>query len=477
MREKLDKIINGTFGKQVEGFFGSVIYIVLAGVIGAICNTFDLVMVGTAVWTVLLIFVFIFCKNMFSLVPFLAMCTFILSKDTMIQSGYFDTPARKVVLILEFLLLVAALIFSMTYYKRWKSVFKKGYLTVSLCFVTAVLLMGGLGAEAYSVKGVLIAVGISATMFLPYSLLVNCGRYEGNKTVKYFSWTAVVAAVTVSIAVLNSFLTCPPELISHPKYFLQFGYAGPNTGAAFIVIALSLTFYLIYTYKHGYVLLPLAFFEEFMVAVMNSRASLIAISLLFAVLVIAVGVKRKKRLWWAYLAVFAVCAAVAAVILKLLWADIGDKLFDFLHEGADSGRFNLWKLGFDGWKETPIFGIGLPFLLDRDYPYYSFHNTPLTFLFCCGIVGLCAYIYHRYKTVRMVFSAKLSAERAFLALAILGMLINALLDIGMTYPQLLLYYSVMLAMIELDVRYTKENKLPDPIAETAIINTEGEKNE
>lgn len=473
MREKIDKIINSKFGNCVERFFGSVLYILLVGVVSIICHAFDLVMVGTFLWAVLLIFLFIFCKNMFALTPFACMITFIISQNTIVHYGYFNTTSRMFALIVEFVLVFSSLVFNFTYYKRWKLLFKKAYLTVSLCFVTAVLLIGGLGAESYSVSGVLIGIGIAASMFLPYSLFINCGVYEGTKTVRYFAWTTVIATVVIGAAVLQVYRFITPDFFEYPKKYLQFGYAGPNTGAAFVVIALPMTFYLIYSYRHGYLLLPFAFLEVILVVALFSRASLVVIIPLLLVLIIVVGIMR-KTLRWAYCVVSGLIAVAAIIVITVKWSFVYDsfaKLSTF--NGFDGGRFDLWKLGFEGWKNTPIFGAGIRYMLNNGSAYYSFHNTPLTYLFCCGIAGLAAYLYHRYKTVRLVFTNKPTVERVFVAISILGMLINALLDIGMTYPQLLLYYAVMLAIIEHDVRYTKDKG----VSIQATAETEGENNE
>ena len=89
----------------------------------------------------------------------------------------------------------------------------------------------------------------------------------------------------------------------------------------------------------------------------------------------------------------------------------------------------------------------------------------MTYLFCGGVVGLAAYLYHRYKTVRIVFSAKLTSERVFVALTMLAMLCNALLDIAMTSPTHLLYYGIMLALMECDVRKIKSQSAVQTTAE------------
>ncbi len=60
--------------------------------------------------------------------------------------------------------------------------------------------------------------------------------------------------------------------------------------------------------------------------------------------------------------------------------------------------------------------------------------------------------------MRLVLSAELNAERVFFGLAILAMIVNALLDIAMTLPPNLLYYSSIFALIELDARKTITDK-------------------
>ncbi len=55
----------------------------------------------------------------------------------------------------------------------------------------------------------------------------------------------------------------------------------------------------------------------------------------------------------------------------------------------------------------------------------------------------------------------------FVALTVLAMLLNALLDIAMTSPTHLLYYGVMLALIECDVKKTKADAAVSASADDA----------
>ena len=455
MRDKLRKIIESKVGIRIDNFCNSVWYIIAIGAVCVFCHTLDIPVVGAALLSVLLVPALLFCKNSFVLAPFLMMCSFVISEDTMPQSGYYNNPAYISVLSIFLAFIVAAFVINLVYYNKWKLIFKRAYITVSLCLVTVVLVMGGIGAPSLSWAGVGTALAIAITMFLPYAMLVNCGEYNGRKSVEYFAWALITASAVLFAAVIKQYIKYDLSLDYHPKSLIVFGYAISNTGAAFVVIALPMTFYMAYIYKHGYAFLAAIAMEVITIALTFSRASLVVA--LPGTIIVAVAlcfVKKKGRLgYWIAFGISAVAVVAVAIVYRNYLSDNLSALIN--GNVSDSGRFDLWEIGFEAWKSYPIVGVGLNFLPQMGYRYYSFHNTILTYLFCNGVIGLLAYLYHRYKSVRLVFSAKLTSERVFLALSVLAMLLNALLDIGMSMPPHLLYYGIMLALIECDVRKTK----------------------
>lgn len=455
MKERLRKIIESNIGKRVDKFCNSVWYIVAIGVVCVLCHSFDIPVVGAAFLTLLLVPALLFCKNSFVLAPFLMMCSFVISEDTMPQSGYYNNAPNISILCILLVLNVAALVINLIYYNKWKLIFKRAYLTVSLCLVTVLLVIGGVGAPSFSGTGVVTALSIAVTMFLPYAMLINCGEYNGRKSVEYFAWALITASAVIFAAVIKQYLKYDLTLSYHPKNLIIFGYAISNTGAAFVVIALPMTFYMVYRYKHGYAFLVAIAMELITIWLTFSRASIVVALPCTAIVAIALCfIKKNGRLGY-WIAFGMVAVAVLAIVIAyrhIIFEDLSTLLDS---DNSDSGRFALWKVGFEAWKEYPIFGLGIWYLPPINNWYYSFHNTVLTYLYCTGVVGLIGYLYHRYKTVRLVFSAKLTSERTFLALSILVMLCNALLDIAMTMPPHLLYYGIMLALIECDVRKVK----------------------
>ncbi|MDE6029676.1 MAG: O-antigen ligase family protein [Clostridiales bacterium] len=472
MKEKFDKIVNSRFGRVADKLCNSVWYVVAYGLVCILAHTFDIPVIGAVLLAVLLVPALLFCKNSFVLVPFLTTCMFVMSEETKPQSGYFGKPLYIAVLCLVLVVILTAFVFNLVYYKKWRVMFKRGYLTVSLALVSGLLVVGGLGAPSMSWTGVGMALAIAVTMFLPYTLLINCGEYAGRKTVEYFAWVMITVSVVIAAAVLKQYVIHDIKLTNFnisgadKRDYIVFGYAISNTAAAFVVIALPITFYMVYIYKHGYLFLIAIALELVTIYFTFSRASLVVAVPGTAIVAIAMCFKKKTgRL--GYWIAFGIAAAIAIVGIILLRHQIGGLISKVLSGGvSSSGRFGLWKRGFSAWKLYPVFGVGIWYLPPINNWYYSFHCTPLTYLYCAGIVGLAAYLYHRYKTVRLTFSAKLTAERVFVALCVLAMLCNALLDIAMTMPPHLLYYGIMLALIECDVKKTKLELQPTVATDT-----------
>lgn len=476
MKEKIEKLLNSRFGSCADKFINSIWYIFAVGAVCIFSHSLDIAVVGAALLTVLLIPALIFCKNSFVLVPFFMMCAFVLSDNTTPQSGYFNTPARISVLCILLVFIVAAFVFNIVYYGKWKKIFKRAHLTISLSVLSGALLAGGIGSPLITASGVGTAFSIAVTMFLPYTMLINCGEYNGRKTIEYFAWTAITAAVAIGAGMLKQYVVNDINIFGSFKLQLKLGYVGPNTGAAIVTIAIPVTFYLVYSYKHGYLFMLLVALELGIIAITFSRASLVVAIPGTAVVAIGMCFKKKNGRLGYFIAVG--IALIIVMAIAIVYRNALLNIFKSMFEGdtTGNGRTDLWKSGLAEWKNAPIFGGGWWILPQSGHYYYSYHCTPLTYLYCSGVVGLAAYLYHRYRTVRVMFSAKLTSERVFVALSVLAMLLNALLDIAMTSPTHLLYYAIMLALIECDANKTKAScaKSNETAPDENVDNEQGE---
>lgn len=469
MREFFDKIVNSRGGTLLDKYYNSPFYAGTVGVVCILCHTLNIPVVGALLLMLLIVPSLVLCKNSFVLLPIMLMGGFVISYETKPTTGYYNTPLRISALCIAAVVILAALVFNFVYYGKWRKIFKRAYLSVSMAIITGALLVSGFNAPWFSVSGVGMTFAIALTMFLPYSFLLNCGDYRGRKTVEYFVWVMIVASIVIAAAVLKQYALYGFDTANMEKGYLEFGYAVSNSAAAIVLLAIPLTFYMVYTYKHGYLFFIAIAVQLLTIYFTMSRSSLLVAVPGILIVAIALCFKKKTGRLGYYIAFGVVAACVIGVLIKFGPSIIGKVSALFAGNVTLSGRTTIWKRGFEVWTEYPIFGVGVWYLpqVNIGHHYHSYHCTPLTYLFCYGVVGLAAYIYHRYKTVRLAFSTKLTAERVFIMLTISALLINSLLDIYMTEPLHLMYYSVMLALIEFDVRKVKaENEAAKNVSQS-----------
>lgn len=456
MKEKLKRITESRYGRLIDKFCNSIWYIAAYGVVCIVSHACNIPVVGAVFIALLLSAALVFSKNSFTLIPFLFMCSFVLSAKTKPNTGYFNTPLRITVLSLVLVVVAAALVYNIVYYGKWRVMFKRLYLTISISLLTGAMLVGGVGSPYLTFTGAAMALCLGLATFVPYSLLVNCGEYNGRKTVEYFSYALIAAAMVISMAIIQQYATYGFSQMYNNKTLLSFGHTISNSAAVIVLMSIPMTFYLSYVNKYGFAFLGLVAIEMLAIGSTFSRATMLIAS--GGVLVVAIALCFKKRdglLVYRIVVGVAVLAAVAvAIAFRGYVFDLVQKLFS----SGNNGRYRIWwDIGFKVWCKSPVFGIGLWYLPlhNGTHAYHSYHCTPLTYLYCGGIVAFAAYVYHRYRTVRLFLGAKLTAERIFVALAVLALLINSLLDVYMTEALHLLYYAVMLALIECDVIATK----------------------
>lgn len=120
---------------------------------------------------------------------------------------------------------------------------------------------------------------------------------------------------------------------------------------------------------------------------------------------------------------------------------------------TSNGRSELWQDAIDNFKTSPVFGIGFFVNLHNDPGFAGmeiipnmYHNTFFQLLGACGIFALIAYLVHRVFTV-ISFCKNITAERSYIGLTILGILITTLFDNHLFYILPTIIYSFLLAIM------------------------------
>lgn len=185
-----------------------------------------------------------------------------------------------------------------------------------------------------------------------------------------------------------------------------------------------------------------------------SRNALIFATLSYAVcVVIACFFGNNQK---AFRVILPTGVAGIAVGVVVFWEKLSVTFADFLDRGlSDNGRFDLYHRGIAEFLEAPLFGKGF-FGIDTDIANFvdffpdMMHNTPVQLLASMGIVGFIAYLYYRYRTVKLVLKRP-SLEKTMIAMSLFVLALQSLLDNFIFYVQPMIYYSIALAVcVKLD---------------------------
>ena len=129
------------------------------------------------------------------------------------------------------------------------------------------------------------------------------------------------------------------------------------------------------------------------------------------------------------------------------------KLFaTYIRHGMDSsGRFDLWKLAWERFKQHPVFGVGFDYDLggrtelnptNTQFTPYWYHNTVLQTFCSIGIVGVVALGFYLFRQYQALFSTKDPAVYA-IAFTLILMQCISMLDIYFYIPQDYLFMLIL----------------------------------
>ncbi len=218
-----------------------------------------------------------------------------------------------------------------------------------------------------------------------------------------------------------------------------------------LVFLMPVCFYFAHSHRRGWIYFGLGLLEYVCIFLSQSRGALLFGTGILALCLLVLVLSGKNRKINRILTGCMLLVGILGVIL--LWDRLSGVLNNYLEYGFnDNGRYEKWNTGWRYFLENPIFGSGFYTPFDyggwqKDVYPYLYHNTLIQILSSCGIVGMAAYLYHRYCTVYLVFKNR-TPYKLFLGISILGLVIFSLLDVLFfnTYPTII--YALMLLFME-----------------------------
>lgn len=339
--------------------------------------------------------------------------------------------------------------------------FKINSIFIGLCvYICALILNGIFSNKLYYMDTV---YGLAVGAILLFAFVYISGNVELNKNT-YLRIAYIFVALTITLGVQLLTVYISSDVIvngSIDRNKIGFGWGTYNQFGVLITTCIPVWFYLANKYKYGYFFILGVILNLFIAFFCMSRQAILASVFLVCVCSVwyLITAKKYNRLFGGIILLVIVLTGLICVLIKKDWLSyvFAGLINNFL---SGSGRTTVWQNSIKKFLDNPIFGNGFydlseesklsPGFLGQGQAFtevvpFMAHNTILQLLYCSGIVGLLAYLYHRYQTVLSLVKNP-TANRVFIALTICGILLTSLLDNHIFYPFPLFIYGVLLGL-------------------------------
>lgn len=313
-------------------------------------------------------------------------------------------------------------------------------------------LLNGLGSEEWTVSSLVYgAMQIVCLYLVVYIFYLGLKDEDFNELVSYFAYLAALMVLVLVGEMINAFLVNGNGIVdgSINRHIFRLGWGNGNVLGINLVALIPLLFYGVMKSRWSV--------AYFLVAVVDYVAALVTLSrnaalfggIMFTLcLIICCYCKEKKVLCRVMSIILVICAVGVGVIC---YDEILKLLQRYVTSGtSDSGRYNLWRFGYEKFLESPMFGKGFfglntSLALDAYFLPEMVHNTVFQLLGATGAVGTAAYGLYRLQTLEPFFR-KPTIEKTMLGLSALLLVVESLLDNFIFYFQPTFPYAVALAI-------------------------------
>lgn len=329
---------------------------------------------------------------------------------------------------------------------------EKRKLTLGFLIMGVAFFLGGTGYNEYTPKNLSYALTIFAAWFFLYFILTETVKWK-DVPKDYFAWTAFFVAFTVmaeliNVYVVNNVIQQDGSIWRNQIYT---GWGIYNNMGAMLLSCMPGAFYLATVKKHGVIFNFLGNLVFLAIILTNSRSAILMGTLVYiccAVVTLFCGKTNRKSN-----AVFFIIIVVSVLAFAIVFREKIGRLFSMIldFKRGDGDRLEIYRQGLKQFSESPIFGQG--FFACHAYKWFKegnllyWHNTFIQMLASYGLVGLAAYLFHRYQTVKL-FLLNRNVAKTFIGLCISGILLTSLLDCHLFIPGPACFYSILLSFAE-----------------------------
>lgn len=439
---------------KATNFLNSHYYPILVFLVTLISHSFSIELFGASIIIASVCVGLLVCEDLKFFISPLIIFIFTFSQKSVKSGVFFTTPYIVAMVVLGAIIIS---LFIVRYVIRRKSIdfhncIKSKLFIGIACLCISLLLNGLFNFDEYQSGNIIFALALIVCIGLIFFLFSI--DLKPNKELKNYLFfilflTSILITLEFFFSFIHQFEFENGELV---KESILLGWGLWNNIGGMLAFLLPVHFYYASTVKrYGWVFYLTGLLTFVTIALSLSRASLLvsAFVIIGCALVSCFAGENKKinRLITVAIAI----VGIAGIIV--LWDKLAAIFGDYINRGLDdNGRFEMYKHGLVNFTENPIFGGGFYSAWAYEYQFVSFIpyrycNTIIQMMGTCGIVGLLAYLWHRYETVKL-FWKKRSLYTVFCALCMAGFLGTSMLDNHFfnLYPSFI--YIIMLLVVE-----------------------------
>ena len=459
--EAFPKFNNAKIVRALRAYFGSVWHVIVVALIMTLSAVFSLEIAAAYCYLAIAVLVCLFCEDVRALVSVIICVPMSLSipnnlsnpSAVFAETIFADNAAMLQIgfcVAVAAVLLVGRLVAMLITGRGGRGMPR---LTIGFLLLFAAYLLGGLLSPYYSVSTVLF--GALQCLMIGLAYFYFYYTVDWKKTPKgYIASVFAVIGFALVIQVLNMYFRNSVVVDGViERGYLYPGWGTYNNIGCVTAMCIPAICYFAVTQKHGWIFTLLAATVMAGVILTQSRGSILFGGIVYVAGMIIVLVKSKSRERLLHCIVIAVIV-IAIAICVFVFREKLQNLFNALLrvKTDDAGRKELFIQAWDYFRKYPVFGVGWGgerwiqngnnFLL-----FFMAHNTFLQVLGSLGVVGMIAYLFHRFQTLKMVFR-KFSIEKCFTALIAFDVLFMSMMDVHVFIVETAMFYSIVLVFLE-----------------------------
>lgn len=458
---------------RINYFLYSPLNIILWTVLAFVAFVFSAELVFYTLVVIYAVYVIALSYDLAPIMPLFPLCYVVVSKENnpgMSDQGLFYGESANCILILAGIVIITLLLrISVDKTIGWKNFVKKprvllpGVVALSLAY-----LLSGIGSSHYleCIKQNLVfsfiqivAIGL---LYIVFSATVKWNDFNS----EYLAWIGLTTGLLVFAELFWIYFT--QDVMQEGvivRANIWNGWGVYNNIGAMIAMAIPFAFYFACEKRNSGIYLLLAILLMIGVIFSCSRGSIVFATVSFFISFFYTFIKAKSKKQFRMVSVvsgtvFVLVGVVHSDRLQEIFMSVPD-IFNIVDGEMffnDSDRIEIYVEGLKAFLKNPIFGQSF-YSIDYKLPDFSeletfssffparWHNTIIQLLASCGIVGLLAYLFHRYQTIQLIIK-KHTTINIYIGIYIFTLISLSMVDCHFFNVGPTLFYSMALAVME-----------------------------